>query len=265
MTLKIHHLELFTTRCEIAATLNGVPIANVRSTDPHTDHFAPPINPYLVGEGNVLEVSIAPARLENDEFTEWSEAKVEAAVRVFDKGGIVLPGGGGPAITEVDFGPELAARMAQAEEDEVELEVPQSFLHIFDNEGMSFADELLDSEPFDDHDALLDYGVFIRDLFANGDVAGFLAEVTPKCQVWSVAYEEPVDFFLEQIRTGLETEDFKGLLAAHLIGIARAAGSPPIMLTIPSTPVLTENPVHIGFQQLGAFVIPVVSAFLQNN
>lgn len=206
MTLKIHHLELFTTRCEIAATLNGVPIANVRSVDPHTDHFAPPINPYLVGEGNVLEVSIAPARLDDDESTEWSEAKVEAAVRVFDKGGIVLPGGGGPAITEVDFAPELAARMAQAEEDEVELEVPQSFLHIFDNEGMSFASELLDSDPFDDHDALLDYGVHIRDLFAAGDVAGFLAEVTPKCQVWSVAYEEPVDFFLEQIRTGLETE-----------------------------------------------------------
>ncbi|MCA9604080.1 MAG: hypothetical protein KC619_00675 [Myxococcales bacterium] len=206
MTLKIHHLELFTQRCEIAATLNGVPIANVRSTDRHTDHFAPPVNPFLIGEGNVLEVSISPAPLEDGETTEWAEAKVEAAVRVFDKGGIVVPGGGGPAITEVDFAPELAERIAQAEEDDVELEAPQSFLHIFDNEGVSFASELLDAEPFDDQDALLDYAIHIRDLFAASDVDGFLAEIGPKCDVWSIAYEEPADFFRDQIRTGLETE-----------------------------------------------------------
>lgn len=203
--IKIHHLELFTQRCEIAATLNGVPVANVRSTDPHTDHFAPPVNPFLIGEGNVLEVSIAPAPLGDGEFTDWSEARVEAAVRVFDKGGIVVPGVG-PLVTEVDFAPELAERIAQAREDDVELEVPQVFLHIFDNEGVSFAGELLDTDPFDDQDALLDYAIHIRDLFATRDVDGFLAEIGPKCDVWSVAYEEPADFFRDQIRTGLETE-----------------------------------------------------------
>ncbi|MGE0787250.1 MAG: hypothetical protein AB7S26_16380 [Sandaracinaceae bacterium] len=203
---KIHHLELFTVRCEITASLNGVPVADVRAVDRHTDHFAPPVNPFLIGEGNVLEVTIAPATLDDGTHTEWSEAKLEAAVRMFGKGDIVVPGGGGPAITEIDFTPELAARIAQAREDDVELEVPQVFFHTFDNEGVSFASELLDVDPYDDEDALRDYALHIRDLFARGDVDAFLTEIDPKCRVWSIAYEEPADFFREQIRSGLSSE-----------------------------------------------------------
>lgn len=202
----IHHLELFTKRCEMRATLNGVPIARVRATDPHLDHFAPPINPYLIGEGNVLEVSIAPAQLEGDERTGWDEARVEAAVRTFPKGGIVLAGAGGPAITQVDFAPELAERIRAAQEAEEELEEPQSFLHVFDNQELSFADELMDADPFEDESALFDYALFLRDLFAQGDVNGFLEQIEPKCRVWSVAYEEPVQLFLDDIRNGLTNE-----------------------------------------------------------
>ncbi len=215
MALLIHHIEFFTKRCDMRASLNGVPIAEVHATDQHVDHFAPPINPYLIGEGNVLEVSIAPAVVDGEdddegdseeETTEWSEAKVDVAVRTFDKGGIVVPGGGGPAITEHDFAPELAERIETAREDDVELEAPQSFLHIFDNQQMSFASEILDVDPYDDEGALLDYAEHIRDLFANGDVDGFMAEVEPKCEVWSIAYEEPVPFFRDEIRSGLESE-----------------------------------------------------------
>ncbi|MBX3273673.1 MAG: hypothetical protein KF729_25640 [Sandaracinaceae bacterium] len=206
MPVSIHHLELFTHKCEVEVRLNGVPIASARSVDAHTDHFAPPINPYLVGRGNVLEVAIAPAPLGEDEATDWSDARVEVTVRALDKGGILVPGGGGPAITELDLAPLLAERIRQAREDEVELDIPQVFLHRFDNDGVSFASELVEAEPYDDHEALLDYAIHVRDLFARGDVDGFLAEIAPKCEVWSRAYEEPVDFFQQEIRTGLETE-----------------------------------------------------------
>lgn len=205
-TIKIHHAELFTKRCVMRATLNGIPIAHVVATDEHTDHFAPPINPFLIGEGNVLEVSIEPAPLPDGEVTGWDEARVEMAVRVFDKGGIVMPGAGGPAITEADFTPELAARIAEAEEADEELEVPQTFLHVFDNDYVSFAAEIMDVEPFEDEDALIDYALHIRDLFANGDVNGFLAEIEPKCQVWAAAYDEPAQRFRDDIAGGLTNE-----------------------------------------------------------
>ena len=211
MALLIHHIEFFTKRCEMRATLNGVPIAHVVAADAKTaDHFAPPINPYLIGEGNVLEVSISTIQIGPEEFTEWEEAKVDTAVRTFEKGGIIVAGGGGPAITEADFAPELAERIEAAKEEEEEedqvLEAPQSFLHIFDNQEMSFADELLDTDPYEDEDSLLDYAEQIRDIFAARNVDAFMDEVRPKCEVWSVAYEESVDFFMDEIRNGLSSE-----------------------------------------------------------
>jgi hypothetical protein len=206
MSPPIHHIEFFVQHCEMRALLNGVPIAAITAITEHTEHFAPPINPFLIGDGNVVEVSIRPARREDGTLTEWSEAKVELAVRTFGKDGIVVPGGGGPAITTADFTAELAERIEEAREAEEELEEPQDFFHVFHNEAVSFASELVEADPFDDRAALIGYALHIRDLFARRDLDGFLEEVDAKCQVWSLAYDEPAQVFRDSIRSGLAGE-----------------------------------------------------------
>lgn len=199
----IHHIEFFVDRCEMHASINGIPIAHMVARTEHTEHFAPPCNPFLVGEENLVEVSVRPATLEDGSLTDWAEAKVELAVRTFERGGIVLPGGGGATVTEGDFADELATRIEEAREADEELDVPQVFFHVFDSEGASFADELLNADPYDDQDALTDYALHIRDLFTRRDVDAFLVEAAPKCEVWSAAYGDPATAFSDSIRDTL--------------------------------------------------------------
>jgi hypothetical protein len=247
VTPPIHHIEFFVAHCEMRALLNGVPIAHITANSEHTEHFAPPCNPFLVGDGNVVEVSLRPTRREDGTMTEWARAKVELAVRTFDKDGIVVPGGGGPAITSADFGPELAERIEEAREADEELDEPQDFFHVFHNEGVSFADELVEAGPWDDREELIEYALHIRDLVAQRDVDLFLAEADAKCEVWSRAYGEPIDIFRESIRRLLSGEFFRAdpmtdfgrddiellSIAAGRMWALRRSGGLPLIQTTP--------------------------------
>ena len=194
MSHPIHHLEVKIERCTLRARVNDVPLIDLRASI-QVEYFAPPINPYLVGEGNMVELELFPLLRDDGTYEDFSEVEASGAVRVFGKGDPVGPGEG-RVIVELTVMAELAQRIADARAREIELEtpqpldVPQVFFFPFDNEGPAFEAELEEAPPLDDEQALRDYGMRLRDLLVAGDVSGLADEMAPKFEAFAIAYDD---------------------------------------------------------------------------
>ena len=192
----IYHLELAVERCTALVRINDVPVMELTSDRGIPVSFAPPINLYLVGEFNLLDVEIRPVVLHGtDRFSSFGDAAIRGAVLRYEKGDAVSPTSG-EIITEVKIPDELRERVR-----EEELELPQTFTLIFANEVVDFSDELGAAEPVADREAILDYGLRLRDLLAARDVAGMVAEMQPKLAAFARAYDET-----EETMTGALTD-----------------------------------------------------------
>jgi hypothetical protein len=245
MTHPIHHLEIICRGCEVRVKLNDMPIARLRAPGPDAEHFAPPINPYLVGEENVIEIEVAPLA-EGDDL---GKAEIDLAVRKFAKGEAVAPGQG-PAVLEVAIHDELRERIREAQENDTELDLPQTFYQSFDNEGPSFSEELLESTPFTDESALRDYAIHLRDLAAQKDADGLIAEMEPKIQAFMAAYDEPREPFYESLLSGLRDEFLPAGIDADFgrddVMLAPACGGRLWNLTRRGAPLLQTRPDENG-------------------
>jgi hypothetical protein len=193
----IYHLDLQVTRCSVELRLNDFPVAELTSPDEQPASFAPPINPYLVGDLNIVDVTILPLVAPDGTTSSFWDARVEGWVRRYEKGDIVAPGEG-PAVTSFGIPDDLAERVR-----EEELELPQSFTHVFSNDVLDFSPELGDAAPFDDRDALVDYALHLRDLTGAADVDALMQELEPKIQTWVAAYDEPHQAFADSLRQEL--------------------------------------------------------------
>lgn len=191
MAHPIFHLELTCRTCGLEVRLNDFPVAELTSSD-QPSWFAPPVNPWLVGELNILDVTIHSAG-----GSAFDDAAVEGHVRRFEKGDIVAPGEG-PEIFAFTIPDELRERVR-----EEELELPQSFSVVFANDEIDFSDELSTPPPFDDREALLDYAIHLRDLLRAQDVDGLVAEFAPKANTWARAFDEPEPGFVDSLREEL--------------------------------------------------------------
>jgi hypothetical protein len=197
----IYHLEVDVKSCRVEIRLNDFPVLSLVSLTETPANFAPPINPWLVGELNILDVTIHAIEGASAPST-FADAHVWGNVRRFEKGDIVFPGSG-QQITEFSVPDELRE---QAREENLEL--PISFTHVFENDVIDFTAELSDAPMFDDRAALADYAIHLRDLVTAGDVTGLLAEHEPKIRAWVAAYDEPYDAFRDSLRA--ELVDFVG-------------------------------------------------------
>lgn len=201
----IYHLDVRVERCRARLSLNDVPVASLDAKGDQPEWFAPPINPYLVGSDNMLTIEVYPTTTELGEPIDVSEARVEVAVVRVEKGGTVAPGEG-DRVLEASTDPELAERIAQAREDEEELEIPQTFFQLFDNEAVSFSPELRDAEPFTDEGALRDYAVTLRDLVRARDASGLATELEPKVQAYASAYDDSADVIRDSLVSALRDQ-----------------------------------------------------------
>lgn len=203
----IYHLELVVSDCRGDVSLNGFPVMSITSASGVPVTFVPPINPYLCGARNTVEVTIHPAIRPGGAATTFGEASLRGNVRRFEAGGIVAPETG-DLVVEFGIDEELRDRVR-----EEELELPVSFTVPFASEAIDFSAELLDGSTFDDRDALLDYALRLRDLLAARDAAALAAEMAPKAVVWSQAYGRPVEDYTDGLRDALQ-EIVAGRMAA---------------------------------------------------
>lgn len=203
-THPIHHLECKIERCALRVRLNDVPVVELLATT-QPEWFAPPINLYLIGEENMLELEVAPLPRDDGSPGDFADVSVEGAVRVYAKGSAVAPGEG-PVVLELAVMAELQARIEEAKEREEELEAPQAFVFVFDSAGPSFDAELTDAEPYDDEGALRDYAIQLRDAMRAADVAGMTAEMEPKVQAYALAYDMAADVIRQSLADVLSGE-----------------------------------------------------------
>lgn len=205
MSHPIYHLDMRVTKCVVRFKVNELPLGELVSLGPNAESFAPPMNPYLVGSANMLEFEVTPAVGRDGEPIDLGEAEIEVAIIKAVKGDPVAPGEGDQVET-YSFGDELRARIAQAREDEEELEIPQRFFEIFDNDAVDFTAELREADELDDEAALRDYAIVLRDLVAASNAAGLAAEMEPKVQAYAIAYDEDDGFIRDSLVDSLKTQ-----------------------------------------------------------
>jgi len=195
----IYHLELKIRSCQAELRLNGFPLISKSAQSDTFVSIAPPINPYLTGKRNTVEIEIRPAVRSDGAEVPLTNADFEMEVREYQKGGIVEPGGGTP-VTEFS----MPASVRKQLEGGKKLKLPLKFTHTFVNGGgIDFSAELLDAPPFTDRKAVFDYAMHLRDLMAKGDVDGLMVEYEPKAHVWVAAFGKSYQQMAKSSREGL--------------------------------------------------------------
>lgn len=193
----IYHLDLQVKTCDVEVRINDFPVATLASKDDVPSWFAPPINPTLVGDLNIVDVVMRPVVSGSGSVSTFFDAEVEGWIRRYEKGDIVAPGEG-DVVATIAIPEELVERVR-----EEELSLPQSFSFVFANDTIDFSDELGSAPLFEDREALLDYAMRLRDLLAARDLDGLMTEHAPKIAAWVVAYEEPAQAFEDSLRQEL--------------------------------------------------------------
>jgi hypothetical protein len=205
MSFPIYHLETKIERCRVIVRLNDVPVVDLTAGGEQPEWFAPPINLYLVGRANALDVEVSPLPRADGSPGDFGDVSVEGAVRVFGKGDAVAPGEG-PAVLNLTVMGDLAQRIDAAAKREEALSVPQAFGFFFDNEGPNFTADLAGGEGLGDEEALRDYAIRLRDLARAGDSEGLAAEMEPKVEAYAAAYGSAAEPIRQSLRDVLRTE-----------------------------------------------------------
>jgi hypothetical protein len=195
----IYHLELTVWSCRANLLLNGFPLISLSAENEQPVTFSPPVNPYLAGKRNTVEIELSPAVRSDGTELPFADANFEMEVREYQQGGIVEPGGGGP-VTKFSMPASVRKQLKKGRK----LKLPLEFTHRFANGGgIDFSAELLDAPPFNDRKAVADYAMHLRDLMAKGDVDGLMAEYEPKAQVWVAAYGRSYRAIVDNSRRAL--------------------------------------------------------------
>jgi len=184
----IYHLEITVGGCALLALLNGFPI--VSRTSDGVAIEAPPVNLFLVGQGNTLVMEASPlpnsgaepANGSNDLSSNLSGdlagVTLVAKVKAYERGDIVAPESGEViAIYDLAAAPPAERRS-----------LPLTATLAFDTEGPSFRALLLEGPVIESEDAVRDYALRLRDLMRSQSLPELKAEFAPKLKDYLVAY-----------------------------------------------------------------------------
>lgn len=207
----LYHLEVVAGQCRVEASLNEIPLAELVADGDQLEHVAPPVNPYLIGDENFVEVKVFPLPKLKDAHNPFQNVSIEVAVRAFSPGQPVVPGQG-PLVAQKDANREIKERVQTALVHQEPVVIPQNVYLHFDNEGPSFEDELEEAPAFQDEGALRAYALVLRDLMKQRDASGLIAEMTPKIQAYAKAFDHPPPAFIDSLSEELASEFFQAKL-----------------------------------------------------
>jgi hypothetical protein len=86
--MTIHHLCVTASACRAALRVNGFPLGEISLAGAQRE-LSPPINPYLVGTGNRVEVEILPPP-ETSGQALLGQGRVSGSVRRYAKGDVAI-------------------------------------------------------------------------------------------------------------------------------------------------------------------------------
>jgi hypothetical protein len=168
----IYQLSFSTSGCEATAVLNGFPV--LRASRDKQEMVSMPVNPLLVGKGNLLVLTVT-ARTD--------DARLEGSLSVAGEGEIVqIPGGG--EIVLPDGAP------------------PQTVEKRFDSEPDPFR-TVLEKGKAVDGGAAIDFGIKLRDALKGPDPTSAGSLFEPKARIYAAAFQESVEMMREGLAQSL--------------------------------------------------------------
>ncbi len=177
--VEIHHVRIQVWHCAVRIVINGTEIA--RSDGKVPVFLAPPLNPYLTGRNNRLQLILSPPERMPYPDTLDASALVRGDVAAFREGEIVSAGHGGRPAATIDVTARTLDFVGQKE---------ATYEVSFSTEGDVFKWLSREAPRIYDEDwiSLLDYAVRVHGLAAKGDDSAILSECAVRITDYAVAY-----------------------------------------------------------------------------
>jgi hypothetical protein len=172
----IYHLEITVGGCALLALLNGFPVVSRVGEDVAIE--APPVNPFLVGQGNTLVMEVSASPGSSADSADLSGVTLVVKVKAYEPGDIVAP----------ESGEAIAAYDLAEAPPESRTGLPLTATLTFETEGPSFRPLLLEGPVLESADAVRDYALRLRDLVRAKSVRELQAEFAPKLRDYVTAY-----------------------------------------------------------------------------
>ncbi len=200
MSREFYHLRVSAAGCRVAVWLNGFELFELDCGRQPLE-FAPPVNQYLIGKDNRIDISIQAASLPNGSSSTFDDAELGGNVARYREGDIVWEEGG---VRLLDFGiPEDTRRRWR----EKKIALPLTIERGFDSTGASFRGLFLEGEVVTDQEPVVDYAMVLRDLATSRNVEGLARELAPKIDAYALAYQ----------RDRPDHDGFRGFLAREFM------------------------------------------------
>jgi len=164
-------LDLTMNNCIINAFLNGFPVYHYEAT--YKGNFSMPLNAYLI-TNNKLEIIISP--INNNQTEDFADSIIlEGAIKLYEKGEISGPEYGEiiQVISKSDFNFDIK---------------PIKNIYNFNSEKIDFSYLFSNSISLQNDEDLINYGLYLRDIFINKELKSISKEFQPKINDFSIAY-----------------------------------------------------------------------------
>lgn len=177
--VEIYHVRIQAWDCAVRVVINGMEIA--RSDGKIPVFIAPPINPYLTGRNNRLQIILSPPERMPYLDALDASALVRGDVAVFREDETVGASHGGERVATIDVSASTLSFVGQKEATyEVSFPAKGDVFKWLSRQAPQIYNE--------DWNLLLDYAVRVHGLAAKGDDSVILSECTVRTRDYAVAY-----------------------------------------------------------------------------
>lgn len=159
------HLNVNGADCDFLVTCNGFPVYRHEGVDPFA--FSGPINHYLVGKGNKLQVQFS---------RKGGNARFEAGISNLSAGDMA----------------------DTSDASDISLPDGDSLEHSFDSDEDGFSALLAEATPADEK-SMLDFAIKFRDALRGGDESGLLAPQRFRMEGAAKTYGMPIEVIKPQL------------------------------------------------------------------
>lgn len=191
MKQPIYFIDVYSEGCDLLSIVNGFPA--LRISTPYITNTAQPLNLYLIGKNNKVQVKLTPYYKGNDpELIKDSISKIKAhgKIKIYKPTEISSPDNG-EVLMSFNFDGSVGGVFG------------------FDNIVQDFSGLLLNSVRIENREQILDYGLNLFNLFKKEKVSKYAKEFYPKIKDYAIAYYGDENYLRKEFELSYKKEFYK--------------------------------------------------------
>jgi hypothetical protein len=193
-----YYVEITITGCDALLVLNGLNIGRLKGVFGSSSYT--PINTAMIKGVNRLNIQLA---LPEENLPLFDQISARGLLKRYDEGDIVCPEGG-EILLSFDFNDVKAEILAQGIPADIKDIFPLAKTVEFESESPDFTFRLLEADPVEDEEALLDWAIKFRDILSgmqperpevarDGAIRALYALYEPKLNDYDIGYPEAAE------------------------------------------------------------------------